>query len=85
MSGVTTSATERPRNASAPRMASASERIPLSAAGLNAVDLEIDETDPAKFISIVRSLEPSFGGINLEDIKAPECFEIEKGRDAPCI
>ena len=35
-------------------------------AGLNAVDLEIDETDPAKFISIVRALEPSFGGINLE-------------------
>jgi len=53
-------------------------------AGLNAVDLEIDETDPAKFISIVRSLEPSFGGINLEDIKAPECFEIEKGLVDTC-
>lgn len=53
-------------------------------AGLNAVDLEIDETDPAKFISIVRALEPSFGGINLEDIKAPECFEIEKGLVDTC-
>jgi malate dehydrogenase (oxaloacetate-decarboxylating)(NADP+) len=47
-------------------------------AGIDVFDLEIDETDPDKFIEIVRSLEPTFGGINLEDIKAPECFKIEK-------
>ena len=41
-------------------------------------DLEINENDPKKFIEIVASLEPTFGGINLEDIKAPECFEIEE-------
>ncbi len=46
--------------------------------GIDSVDLEIDEKDPDKFIAIVKSLEPSFGGINLEDIKAPECFYIEK-------
>ncbi len=48
-------------------------------AGLDAFDIEIDETDPKKFIDIVRALAPTFGGINLEDIKAPECFEIEEG------
>jgi malate dehydrogenase (oxaloacetate-decarboxylating)(NADP+) len=47
-------------------------------AGIDVFDLEINETDPAKFVDIVASLEPTFGGINLEDIKAPECFEIER-------
>lgn len=46
-------------------------------AGIDVFDIEIDETDPDKFIQIVKSLEPTFGGINLEDIKAPECFKIE--------
>jgi malate dehydrogenase (oxaloacetate-decarboxylating)(NADP+) len=41
-------------------------------------DIEVNEKDPQKFVDIVASLEPTFGGINLEDIKAPECFEIEK-------
>jgi malate dehydrogenase (oxaloacetate-decarboxylating)(NADP+) len=41
-------------------------------------DIEINEKDPEKFIQIVKALEPTFGGINLEDIKAPECFIIEK-------
>ncbi|BDD11307.1 NADP-dependent malic enzyme [Fulvitalea axinellae] len=46
-------------------------------AGIDVFDIEIDEEDPEKFIEIVKSLEPTFGGINLEDIKAPECFKIE--------
>ena len=46
-------------------------------AGLDCYDLEVDEKDPEKFIAVVKALAPSFGGINLEDIKAPECFEIE--------
>src|SRR3954451_22724289 len=46
-------------------------------AGIDVFDIEIDERDPAKLVDIVASLEPTFGGINLEDIKAPECFEIE--------
>ena len=46
-------------------------------AGINVFDIEVDETDPDEFIKIVRALEPTFGGINLEDIKAPECFVIE--------
>lgn len=46
-------------------------------AGVDAVDIEIDETDPKKIIQICKAIAPSFGGINLEDIKAPECFEIE--------
>src|SRR5690349_4368051 len=46
-------------------------------AGIDSFDIEIDETDPEQFIKIVKSLEPTFGGINLEDIKAPECFRIE--------
>ncbi|MBL8637089.1 MAG: NADP-dependent malic enzyme [Alphaproteobacteria bacterium] len=45
--------------------------------GIDSIDIEINETDPAKLIEIIASLEPSFGGINLEDIKAPECFEVE--------
>lgn len=47
-------------------------------AGIDVFDIEINEKDPKKFIEIVKSLEPTFGGINLEDIKAPECFEIEQ-------
>jgi malate dehydrogenase (oxaloacetate-decarboxylating)(NADP+) len=47
-------------------------------ADIDSFDLEIDETDIDKFVDAVAVLEPSFGGINLEDIKAPECFEIEK-------
>jgi len=47
-------------------------------AGIDVFDIEIDEQDPLKFIEIVRPLEPTFGGINLEDIKAPECFQIEE-------
>jgi malate dehydrogenase (oxaloacetate-decarboxylating)(NADP+) len=46
-------------------------------AGIDVLDIEIDETDPDKLVDIIASLEPTFGGINLEDIKAPECFEIE--------
>jgi malate dehydrogenase (oxaloacetate-decarboxylating)(NADP+) len=46
-------------------------------AGIDVFDLEIDERDPDKLVEIIASLEPTFGGINLEDIKAPECFEIE--------
>ncbi|UXP33261.1 NADP-dependent malic enzyme [Reichenbachiella agarivorans] len=46
-------------------------------AGIDVFDIEIDETDPDEFIKIVKSLEPTFGGINLEDIKAPESFKIE--------
>lgn len=47
-------------------------------AGIDAFDIEIDESDPQKLIDIVASLHPTFGGINLEDIKAPECFHIER-------
>jgi len=47
-------------------------------ADIDIFDIEINETDPEKFVQIVKSLEPTFGGINLEDIKAPECFYIEK-------
>ncbi len=47
-------------------------------AGVDAFDIEIDERDPEKFIAVCKALEPTFGGINLEDIKAPECFEIEE-------
>jgi len=47
-------------------------------ADIDVFDIEIAETDPEKFVQIVSALEPTFGGINLEDIKAPECFIIEK-------
>ena len=47
-------------------------------AGIDVFDLEVNETDPDKIVDIIASLEPTFGGINLEDIKAPECFEIER-------
>ena len=46
-------------------------------AGLDCYDIELDEKDPEKFIAAVKAISPTFGGINLEDIKAPECFEIE--------
>lgn len=46
--------------------------------GINAFDIEIDATDPEEFIAAVKRIAPTFGGINLEDIKAPECFEIER-------
>lgn len=47
-------------------------------ANIDSIDIEINEKDPQKLIEIIASLEPSFGGINLEDIKAPECFEVEE-------
>ena len=46
-------------------------------AGIDVFDIEVDEKDPKKFIETVKAIAPTFGGINLEDIKAPECFEIE--------
>jgi malate dehydrogenase (oxaloacetate-decarboxylating)(NADP+) len=47
-------------------------------AGIDSIDIEIEERDPDKLVEIVAALEPSFGAINLEDIKAPECFEVEQ-------
>jgi len=47
-------------------------------AGIDAFDLEIDENDPEKLVEIVAALHPTFGGINLEDIKAPDCFHVER-------
>lgn len=47
-------------------------------ADIDVFDIEIDEKDPEKFVQIVKALQPTFGGVNLEDIKAPECFYIEK-------
>src|SRR5450755_4013635 len=47
-------------------------------AGIDVFDIEVNETDPDKLVAIVAALEPTFGGINLEDIKAPECFYIER-------
>lgn len=47
-------------------------------AGIDVFDIEVDEKDPQKFIDTVKAIAPTFGGINLEDIKAPECFEIEE-------
>lgn len=46
-------------------------------AGVNSIDLCIEAKEPQKFIDVVKTLGPSFGGINLEDLKGPECFEIE--------
>lgn len=46
-------------------------------AGIDVFDIEVDEKNPEKFIQTVKAIAPTFGGINLEDIKAPECFEIE--------
>jgi malate dehydrogenase (oxaloacetate-decarboxylating)(NADP+) len=47
-------------------------------AGINVFDIEVDELDPDRFCDVVAALEPTFGGINLEDIRAPECFYIER-------
>src|SRR5678810_993797 len=47
-------------------------------ADIDVFDIEVNEKDPDKFVEIVKALEPTFGGINLEDIKAPECFYIEQ-------
>ena len=47
-------------------------------AGIDIFDIEVNEKDPEKFIEAVKAIAPTFGGINLEDIKAPECFEIEQ-------
>lgn len=47
-------------------------------AGIDVFDIEVDEKDPEKFIQTVKAISPTFGGINLEDIKAPQCFEIER-------
>ncbi|KAF1684450.1 NADP-dependent malic enzyme, partial [Pseudoxanthomonas broegbernensis] len=47
-------------------------------AGIDVFDIEIDENDPDKLVDIIASLEPTFGGINLEDIKSPECFIVER-------
>ena len=46
--------------------------------GVDSIDIEVDTQDPQSFIETVRNISCSFGGINLEDIKAPECFEIER-------
>ena len=53
-------------------------------AGIDCFDIEINEKDPAKFVEIVKALTPTFGGINLEDIKSPECFEIERRLKEEC-
>ena len=47
-------------------------------ADIDVFDIEVDASDVDKFVEVVKSIAPTFGGINLEDIKAPECFEIEK-------
>src|SRR4029077_1601086 len=47
-------------------------------AGIDVFDIEVNERDPDKLVDIIASLEPTFGGINLEDIKAPECFIVER-------
>ena len=51
---------------------------------IDAFDLEVDEKDPEKFVEVVRALAPTFGGINLEDIKAPDCFYIEEKLQELC-
>lgn len=53
-------------------------------AGLDAFDIELDASDPSRFVETVKAMTPTFGGINLEDIKAPECFEIENRLRAEC-
>ncbi|MBY0330228.1 MAG: NADP-dependent malic enzyme [Acetobacteraceae bacterium] len=47
-------------------------------AGIDSIDIEIEERDPDRLVEVIAALEPSFGAINLEDIKAPECFEVER-------
>lgn len=53
-------------------------------AGIDCFDIEVNEKDPEKFIQVVKAIAPTFGGINLEDIKAPECFEIERRLKEEC-
>lgn len=53
-------------------------------AGIDVFDIEIEERDPNKLVDIIKSLEPTFGGINLEDIKAPECFVVERELKEKC-
>ncbi len=53
-------------------------------ADLDAFDIEVDETDPQRFVDVVSAIAPTFGGINLEDIRAPECFEIEEQCQRRC-
>ena len=53
-------------------------------AGIDCFDIEVNEKDPEKFIEVVKAIAPTFGGINLEDIKAPECFKIEQRLKAEC-
>ena len=53
-------------------------------AGIDSFDIEVDEKDPDKMVEIVKAISPTFGGINLEDIKAPECFKIETRLKAEC-
>lgn len=53
-------------------------------AGLDCFDIEVDRKDPEAFIEVVKAIAPTFGGINLEDIKAPECFEIERRLKEEC-
>src|SRR3954453_18099879 len=47
-------------------------------AGIDVFDIEVNERDPDKLVEVIAALEPTFGGINLEDIKAPECLEVER-------
>ncbi|MBN2859941.1 MAG: malate dehydrogenase [Sphaerochaetaceae bacterium] len=53
-------------------------------ADIDVFDIELDVTDPKKIIEMVKAMEPTFGGVNLEDIKAPECFEIERALIEQC-
>lgn len=53
-------------------------------ADIDVFDIEVNETDPEKFIATVKAIAPTFGGINLEDIRAPECFEIERRLQEEC-
>ncbi len=53
-------------------------------AGIDSFDIEVDEKDPDKVVEIVKAISPTFGGVNLEDIKAPECFKIEKRLKEEC-
>lgn len=53
-------------------------------AGIDSFDIEVNEEDPDKMVEIVKAISPTFGGINLEDIKAPECFKIEDRLKAEC-
>ncbi|MBD5203907.1 MAG: NADP-dependent malic enzyme [Bacteroidales bacterium] len=53
-------------------------------AGLDAFDIEVDEKDPDKLVEVVKAIAPTFGGINLEDIKAPECFKVENRLKEEC-